>query len=128
PTRPELETPFRKPRPHDAFERQLTLIWEDVLGVKPVGVEDDFFELGGDSLLAVRLLSQIGKRMGTQIPLAILFQGHTIVRLADYLRRQGEAVTDAWPLEMPLERASAARIAPPIARYLPSAYHRDATT
>ncbi len=47
PTRPELETPFRKPRSHDAFERQLTPIWEDVLAVKPIGAEDDFFELGG---------------------------------------------------------------------------------
>ena len=124
PGRPELDTPFREPRPHDAFERRLTLIWEDVLGVKPIGVEDDFFELGGDSLLAVELLAQIGKRTGRWIPAAILFQGHTIAHLADYLGGSGEATPDAWPIEMRPERAGADRIGHPIGRYLPSRYHR----
>ena len=123
PTRPELERPFRKPRSDDAFERQLTPIWEDVLGVKPIGAEDDFFELG-DSLLTLQLLAQIDKRTGRRIPLAILFQGHTIAHLADYLRRQGDAAPDPWPIEMPPERAGADRIGHPIARYLPSRYHR----
>jgi amino acid adenylation domain-containing protein len=124
PTRPELETPFREPRPHDAFERQLTLVWQDVLSVKPIGVEDDFFELGGGSLLAVQLLAEIGKRMGKQIPLAVLFQGRTIAHLADYLRRQGEATPEAWPIETLPERAGVDRIGHPIGRYLPSRYHR----
>jgi amino acid adenylation domain-containing protein len=77
--------------PRDALELQLTEIWEDLFGIQPIGVTRNFFDLGGHSLLAVRLMAQIHLRLGRELPLAALFQGATIERLAGYLRRQPHA-------------------------------------
>ena len=72
--------------PRDALERELAAIWAAVLGAERVGVRDDFFELGGHSLLAVRLMAEIQARTGQRLPLAALFQGGTVERLAALLR------------------------------------------
>ena len=72
--------------PRDNLERQLANIWEKILDVKSVGVEDSFFELGGNSLLAVRLFAQIENRFGKRLPLSALFQAPTIGQLASALR------------------------------------------
>ncbi|WP_199351108.1 non-ribosomal peptide synthase/polyketide synthase [Haliangium ochraceum] len=68
--------------PRTATEARLVEIWEQVLELAPVGVFDDFFQLGGHSLLAVRLMAEIRDRLGQSLPLATLFQGATIERLA----------------------------------------------
>ena len=60
PTRPNLERPYVAPR--DDLESDLASIWEEVLGVQPVGVRDSFYDLGGDSLLVARLFAQIDAR------------------------------------------------------------------
>ena len=78
--------------PSDTLERQLTVIWEEVLGIRPIGVQDDFFDLGGHSLLAVRLFAQIEKVFGRELPLALLFQAPTIAQLASLLREDGWVV------------------------------------
>lgn len=70
------------------LERQLGRIWEEVLGVRPVSSEDNFFKLGGDSLAAVRLFNEIERTMGYQVPPAVLFQAPTVVELAGFLRQQ----------------------------------------
>ncbi|MBN1148156.1 MAG: amino acid adenylation domain-containing protein [Anaerolineales bacterium] len=77
--------------PRDGLERQLTGIWEHVLGAKPVGVQDDYFELGGNSLLAAQLFTQIEKVFGKKLPLATLFQAPTIEQQAAILRQQDYA-------------------------------------
>ena len=85
--------------PRDEGERELALVWEEVLGVKPVGVTDSFFELGGQSLLAVRLVARLQERLGRAVPLAALFEAPTIEALAVRLRTdvpasvQGNRVT-----------------------------------
>ncbi|MDY6954466.1 MAG: amino acid adenylation domain-containing protein, partial [Thermodesulfobacteriota bacterium] len=73
---PERQGTFVAPK--DALERQLTKIFEDVLGVQDIGVKDDFFELGGHSLLAVRLFTQIEQAFGKRLPLATLFQAPAV--------------------------------------------------
>ena len=70
----------------DELEAELVQIWEEVLSVKPLGVRDNFFEIGGHSLLAVRLRAQIEKALGDTVPISILFQHPTIEELAGYLR------------------------------------------
>lgn len=67
---------------------QLIPIWEELLGVRPIGIRDDFFDLGGHSLLAVRLVGRIKEVCGQQLPLATLFGGATIERVADALLEQ----------------------------------------
>jgi amino acid adenylation domain-containing protein len=80
-------------RPRDELELQLASIWEDVLGVHPIDVTRDFFALGGHSLLAVRLMAQIRNRFGVSLPLASIFQGSSVEKLARLLRNQASLMT-----------------------------------
>jgi aspartate racemase len=66
-------------------EIALARIWCEVLGLKHVGIHDNFFESGGHSLLAVRIFSEIEKMFGDRLPLATLFQAPTIEKLANVL-------------------------------------------
>jgi thioesterase domain-containing protein len=75
--------------PRDGFERQLLSIWERVLGLSGLRVTDNFFEVGGHSLLAVRLFSEIEKAWGRNLPLATLFEAPTVDQLASVLRQTG---------------------------------------
>ncbi len=84
--RPKLDHQYVGPR--DATERQLVTIWESVLAVRPIGVRDKFFDLGGHSMLAVRVIAQIEKAFGKKLRLATLFQAPTIERLAAILREE----------------------------------------
>jgi amino acid adenylation domain-containing protein len=77
--------------PRNALELQLTNLWEEVLGVRPIGVTNNFFELGGHSLAAVRLFALIEKRLGKKVPLVTVFQGATVEHLANILRQQSKA-------------------------------------
>ncbi len=72
----------------DDLEAKLVGIWETLLGVQPIGVQNDFFELGGDSLMAVRMFAEVEKRFAKSIPLATLFEAGTIEKLANVLRQE----------------------------------------
>jgi acyl-CoA synthetase (AMP-forming)/AMP-acid ligase II/thioesterase domain-containing protein/acyl carrier protein len=86
-TNQEQESNFVEPR--ENLELEVTKIWEQVLGKQPIGVRDNFFDLGGDSLLAVRLLAQIEKAFGKNLPLATLFQLPTVEQQAKILHQSG---------------------------------------
>src|SRR5438046_3278063 len=75
------------------LHHQLVQIWEELLGVRPIGITDDFFEVGGDSLLAVRLFERMAQVCGKKLPLSSLFAGASIEHLAMAL--QGETKTDS---------------------------------
>ena len=90
--RPELQSAFVAPR--DTLELQLAQIWEDVLNVRPIGVTDNFFTLGGHSILAVRLMAVIQQQFGQNLPLTKLFQAATIEKLANTLREPTASL--AW--------------------------------
>jgi amino acid adenylation domain-containing protein len=81
--RPELEKAFVAPR--TPIERVLAGIWCEVLGLKQVGVHDNFFDLGGHSLLAVRSQARVEKQLGKRLPLAAFFQSPTVGELAALL-------------------------------------------
>jgi hypothetical protein len=78
----------------DSLEMQLTCLWETVLGVRPIGVTDNFFDLGGHSLLAVQLFDRIAGTLGKKLPVSSLFEAPTIEELAA-LMRQGNW-SPAW--------------------------------
>lgn len=72
--------------PHrTTIEERLSIIWGDVLGVRKIGIHDDFFAHGGHSLLAVRLLARVRELFGVEMPVATLFGAPTIERMADWL-------------------------------------------
>ncbi|MFZ5588556.1 MAG: amino acid adenylation domain-containing protein [Pseudomonadota bacterium] len=89
----------------DDLELQLTRIWEKVLGVRNIGVRDDFFERGGHSLLAVRLVAHIKKTFGKNLPVADLFKAPTVEQLAMLLRQEGCA--PAWSPLVAIQPAGA---------------------
>jgi thioesterase domain-containing protein len=83
--------------PRNLWELHLAQIWQDLLCVERVGVKDNFFDLGGDSLLAVRMMAQLRKRLKQELPLSIIIEAGTIERLALALKDQG-AVINKSPL------------------------------
>ncbi|MDD9942965.1 MAG: amino acid adenylation domain-containing protein [Myxococcales bacterium] len=72
-------------RPSSRLEQLLADIWSRVLGVPRVDVHDDFFELGGNSLLAVQVMEAVRAEVGGRWPLTALFQAPTVARLASTL-------------------------------------------
>ena len=83
--------------PRNAIEHQLARIWEDLLDRRPIGVEENFFEAGGDSILAMSLLARIAHELGCNLPPAGILQAATIEKLAVALR-QGARPEDWSPL------------------------------
>ncbi|KYG02200.1 hypothetical protein BE21_55215 [Sorangium cellulosum] len=77
--------------PRDEIELRLARIWSEVLRVNPVGATDDFFDLGGHSLLATLLTARIEQEFGQAFPLAALFGGSTVERVASALRAPARA-------------------------------------
>ena len=75
----------------DDTTRRLARIWQDLLGVKSIGLDQNYFDLGGDSPLAVQLFAQIEKAFKVKLPLATLFEAPTIEELAQILRREASA-------------------------------------
>ncbi|MEU4680360.1 phosphopantetheine-binding protein [Micromonospora sp. NPDC023737] len=76
PTRPELEA-------------VLTRLWSEKLNITSVGVEDNFFALGGDSLLAADLLTDLYEQLGIEVDAAVLFRKPTIAELVDEVLAAG---------------------------------------
>jgi amino acid adenylation domain-containing protein len=85
-TRPELETPYVAPR--DELERMLAGMWQDVLDVDEVGVLDDFFELGGDSMRAVRVIDGL-REHGYELALSDLLTSSSVAAVSRVVARLG---------------------------------------
>jgi thioesterase domain-containing protein/aryl carrier-like protein len=75
----------------------LVRIWEDLLERHPVGLDEDFFQLGGDSVLAMSLLARVIQETGYALPAGGIFQARTIEKLAELLR-EGCAPEDWSPM------------------------------
>jgi thioesterase domain-containing protein/acyl carrier protein len=72
--------------PRTPVEEVLASIWAELLGLERVGVTDSFFDLGGHSLLGVRLMARIDRVFGVRLPIAALFAAPTVAQLASLLR------------------------------------------
>ncbi len=68
--------------PTTDLETRLRDIWEEVLGLEGIGVHDDFFDLGGQSILAARLMQRLKREFGVEFGIAALFEARTVARLA----------------------------------------------
>ncbi|WP_169807633.1 type I polyketide synthase [Herbidospora mongoliensis] len=91
-----LATPYIAPA--SASQRALSGFWQDSLGVDQVGVDDDFFDLGGNSLIAVQLVARIREHFRTELAVAVLFECRTVRNLAgdieDTLTERVAGMTD----------------------------------
>jgi amino acid adenylation domain-containing protein len=91
-------------QPRDIFERHLLGIWESLFERGGIGVDQDFFAMGGHSLLALRLVEAIARTFGTRLPLdTFWFRGNTIRDIAGLLREQSGR--GRWPLLVPIKPA-----------------------
>ncbi len=89
--------------PRTPDEETLAAIWSELLGVEQVGARDDFFALGGQSLLAIRLVAEIERAFGVRIPLRQIFLGPTVSELVAEIqrRRSGHEGAAARPQLVP---------------------------
>ena len=78
--RPELTVSYFAPSSDS--ERELCSIWQGLIGVDRVGTDDDFFQLGGNSLLATQLVAEVSKRLGVELTLNVVFETTTVAGLA----------------------------------------------
>jgi acyl-CoA synthetase (AMP-forming)/AMP-acid ligase II/thioesterase domain-containing protein/acyl carrier protein len=69
-------------RPATALESKLQCLWAEVLGLQGIGLNDDFFMLGGDSLQAVELFLRIERELGRRLPRSVLFEDGTVAKMA----------------------------------------------
>lgn len=87
---------FEKPR--DATEITLARMWTEILGISQVGVHDDFLDVGGHSLLAVRLSAAVREEWDVEIPISVLLRHGTIAELAAIVRRGGQDSSRRTPV------------------------------
>src|SRR6202011_1570930 len=79
--------------PRNAVERQVLRIWEDIIGARGIGITDDFFAVGGHSLLAVRLIAELNKCFGIPLPLATIFHSPTVEGVAHTIQNSEQLKT-----------------------------------
>lgn len=87
----------------DEIESQLTQIWETTLGIESIGITDNFFDLGGNSLTAVRLFTQIATTFDRNLSLSVLLRANTIEQLAAVIR---EDLAPSWSPLVELQKGS----------------------
>lgn len=88
--------------PSTATQQSLVSIWEELLDTRPIGIQDNFFDLGGHSMLAVRMTSEVERLLGKRLPLVELFQNATIDHLSALIDQDDLATTGSTlvPLRM----------------------------
>jgi len=100
--RPDLPTDYLAPV--TPTQQQLAAIWQSLLGVEPIGLHDDFFRLGGNSLLGLQVLSRLREAFAVEIPLNTLFVQPVLEDLAAWLdsqSSQGQAALTVLPPIVP---------------------------
>ncbi|WP_020523993.1 non-ribosomal peptide synthetase/MFS transporter [Catelliglobosispora koreensis] len=91
---PAFETSRERTAPRTPMEQLIAVVWAEVLGLPDIGVHDDFFERGGHSLLAARVIARLRDAAGIDLPLRELFAHPTIEGLARVAASAGQA--DSW--------------------------------
>ena len=86
--------------PRNPKEALLAAVWQELLGRSPIGVHDNYFQLGGDSITAIQLVSRVRAR-GWQVAVRDIFESPTIALLAPRLRREESTDARCVPIEGP---------------------------
>ncbi len=87
--------------PTNALEQTLVEIWQEILNKPQIGIHDHFFEIGGHSLKAIQVVTQVAKQLNTKIDLKTIFASPTIARLAEQIRQGIHQAFAAIPLAAP---------------------------
>ncbi|HEX3555526.1 MAG TPA: amino acid adenylation domain-containing protein [Thermoanaerobaculia bacterium] len=95
--------------PRSELERSIAAVWQEVLQVPRIGVDDNFFDLGGHSLVMLRLHSVLRRVLGRDLPMTALFEHPTVGSLAAHLSRASDPPPAGAPEATPETAAAAAR-------------------
>jgi nonribosomal peptide synthetase DhbF len=93
PDRPVLDTPFIPPR--TPLEQVVAAIWSEVLQLDAVGVQDDFLELGGNSLLAAQIVTRLTDRLGFSLPQGTALDAPTVEQMVVAILAEGSFPSEA---------------------------------
>jgi len=88
-----LPTHFDAPR--DETEQQIARIWQNALGIDAIGINDNFSQLGGHSLIAIRIVAELRKAFQIDLPVRALFDAPTVAELSRYIQEHLIAEIDA---------------------------------
>jgi acyl carrier protein len=98
-TRPDLNNPYAPPS--TTTEEQLTSIWSEVLLVVPIGIHDSFFDLGGHSLAASRVVTRVIQTFGLELSVKALFDAPTVAEMAAIIvQNQANRASDEQLVQM----------------------------
>ena len=78
-SRPQLDVAYAAPR--TSVEEKLVEIWQEILDIRPVGIHDNFFDVGGHSLAGASLISRLNRTFGSDLSIRVLFEAPTVARL-----------------------------------------------
>jgi NAD(P)-dependent dehydrogenase (short-subunit alcohol dehydrogenase family)/acyl carrier protein len=94
-TRPALDTTYVAPS--NDLECKIAAVWSDVLGIAEIGIDDNFFDLGGDSLIGLELIAHLKKVVEQEMPAHILYEAPSVGKLAEFINgsQQKEALITA---------------------------------
>ncbi|MCZ8100878.1 MAG: SDR family oxidoreductase [Burkholderiales bacterium] len=115
--RPDLDTEFVEPATD--IEHKLAGFWSELLGVKTIGVHDSFFDLGGHSLIAVRLFRMIKKAYAIELPISVLFEAPTVAQCAALIERAGGGASAVEPAKGTEPAAATTDVAPRFKHVVP---------
>ena len=93
--------------PQTEIEKKLAAIWSEVLKLNRIGIDENFFEIGGHSMIAVTLMIKIEKELGIRLPLAILFDYSNIRDMALFIEKKNEPVK--WSSLVPIRAKGSKR-------------------
>jgi len=78
--------------PRNEMEQNIAHIWQETLGIESIGIHEDFYDLGGDSLIAIRVVSRLRELYHIELPVRVLFEKTTIAELTDYIKKTVQTV------------------------------------
>ncbi|WP_304118836.1 non-ribosomal peptide synthetase, partial [Mycolicibacterium bacteremicum] len=100
---PDFSDSTRYRAPADAVEQTLAEIFADTLGLERVGVDDSFFDLGGDSLSTMRLITAVNTALAADLPVRTVFEAPTVAQLAQHIDRGATVRPPLVPVERPVQ-------------------------
>jgi amino acid adenylation domain-containing protein len=86
----DIDSEYTDPR--NPIEQKLIEIWSRVLGIKQVGIHDNLFHLGGDSIHATRIIARMRESMGIEFPFGVFFEAPTVAAIAKFIESPGTQV------------------------------------